>query len=181
MRHEKLSKAELAERFGVDVRSITNWVALGMPQRKESGRPVFAWPECREWREVQIRNDARAVRHGDDSEERKTKAAEYRLRQLEIETENAELDLAERRGELVPLEFMRTEFSRISLALRNRLLSVPQTWAVRLGAAQSTIDRQIMLQDAVNELMPVLNELADTDPDEEEADVGEAPAAAESA
>lgn len=172
MRHEKLNKAELAERFGVDVRSITNWVALGMPQRKESGRLVFSWPECREWREDQIRNDARAIRHADNDADKKTKAAEYRLRQLEIETEQAELDLAERRGELVPVDFMTSEFSRIAQALRNQLLSLPSTWAMRLGTAVTTIDRQIILQDAINDLMPQLQELADADDDEPGRDAG---------
>lgn len=171
MRHEELTKAELADRFGVDVRTITNWVAEGMPQRKKSGRPVFAWPECYAWREVQIRNDARAVRHGDNDQERKTKAAEFRLRQLEMETENAELDLAARRGELVPLDFMRTEFERIAQALRTGLISLPQTWALRLGEATTTVERQIILQDAVNDLMPLLRELADAEDTDDPADV----------
>jgi phage terminase Nu1 subunit (DNA packaging protein) len=167
MRHEKLTKRELADRFGVDVRSITNWAGLGMPQRKESGKPVFAWPECYAWREEQIRNDARAARHAGGDETTKLKAAELRLRQLEIETENAEMDLAARRGELVPLAFMRSEFARIGDGLRKGLHSMPQTWAERLGATATTIDRQLMLQEAVNDLMPLLREMADSDPDDE--------------
>lgn len=163
MNPDLLNKSEAAERFGVDVRTIELWVADGMPRRRISGRPAFSWHDCRKWREQRIRDDARATRHGDTNDERKTKIAEYRLRQLEIDTENAELDLAERRGELVPVAFMCDEFSRITLALRTRLLSIPQTWAVRLGSAQTTTDRQIMLQDAINELMPVLDELADAD------------------
>lgn len=161
-----LNKSEIAERFGVDVRSIELWVADGMPRRKISGRPAFSWHDCRKWREQRIRDDERATRHGDTSEERKTKVAEYRLRQLEMETENADLDLAERRGELVPLEFMRTEFDRIAQALRTGLIALPQTWALRLGEATSTVERQIILQDAINDLMPLLRELADSETDE---------------
>jgi len=178
MRHEKLSKSEIAERFGVDVRTITNWVGLGMPQRKESGKPIYSWPECREWREEQIRKDARALRHAGGDEEAKKKGAELRLRQLEIEVEQADLDLAERRGELVPFDFMRGEFGRIAEGLRKALHSLPQTWAERLGSVQSTIDRQLMLQDAINDLMPILNELADSeDEDDDEKGDDEGPAA----
>lgn len=65
MRQETLTKAEIAERFGVTVRTITNWIIRGMPQRREVGKAVFAWHECREWRDEQIRNDGRAVRHAD--------------------------------------------------------------------------------------------------------------------
>jgi phage terminase Nu1 subunit (DNA packaging protein) len=166
MRHEKLSKSELSERFGVDVRTITNWVAEGMPSRKESGRLVFAWPECYEWREQRIRADERALRHAGGSADTKLKAAELRLRQLEIEVEQADLDLAERRGQLVPVNFMAGEFDRIAQGIRKTLLSFPATWAERLGSALTTIDRQLMLQDAVNDMMPLLRELADAEADE---------------
>lgn len=163
MRHELLTREELADRFGVDVRSITNWTQAGMPQRKKSGRPVYSWPECRDWREQQIREDARATRHADGNPDRKEQAAEARLRMTLAEAERAELELAKLRGELVPVDYMRSEFDRIATALRGRLLSMPQAWSARLVACRSPVDAQLALQDAVNELMPMLRELADDD------------------
>ena len=165
MKHELLSREELADRFGKDVRTVTNWVQAGMPQRTKSGKPVYSWPECREWREKAIREDARATRESGGDEERKTQMAEAKLRAALAEAEAAELDLAERRGQLVTVAFMRTEFERVAHAIRGRLLAVPPAWAARLGACTSTVDRQLALQEAVNELLPILRELADDDGD----------------
>lgn len=163
MKHEELTKQQLADRFSVDVRTVTNWAQEGMPQRKKSGRPVFAWPECYAWREAQIREDARATRHAGDDPDRKTELAELRLRSARAEAEAAELDLAERRGQLVTLGYMTQEFERIAHALRARLLAAPPAWAARLGTCTTVVDRQLELAAAVNELLPVLAELADDD------------------
>ncbi|MGN6104067.1 MAG: terminase small subunit [Kofleriaceae bacterium] len=173
MKSERLTRDQLADRFGVDPRTITNWVQEGMPQRTKSGKPVYAWGECRDWREKKIREDARANREAGGSEDRKTQMAEARLRTALAEAEAAELDLAERRGQLVTVDFMRGEFERIGHALRARLLAMPPAWAARLGACVTTVDRQLALQDAVNELLPVLQDLVDDD------EAGEELAAAE--
>lgn len=163
-----MTKAALAERFGVDVRSVTNWVAEGMPQRSRSGKPAFSWPDCRLWRESKIREDARAMRHAGGSEDLKVKMAELRLRAALAETESAELDLAERRGQLVTLDYMAGEFERITSALRARLLSLPSAWSDRLGSCATTVDRQLMLEDCVNELLTTLSADADDDGEPEE-------------
>jgi phage terminase Nu1 subunit (DNA packaging protein) len=156
---EFLTRTPLAERLGVDVRTIDRWVADGMPKRTISGRAQFAWHDCRKWWEAKIREDERATRHAAGDEDKKTEMAELRLRALRAEAEEAELNLAHRRGELVPRAFMRDEFRRIATGLRARLLALPQSWAARLGVCTSTVDRQLMLQDAINEVMPQLRDL----------------------
>lgn len=176
MKPDLLNKTEIAERFGVDVRSIELWVAQGMPRRKISGRPAFSWHDCRKWREQQIRSDERATRHAGGDEDRKKLMADARLQTAIAEAEMANLDLAQRRGELVTLDYMRAEFDRVCQALRARLLALPQSWAPRLGACVTTIDRQLELQNAINEVLPVLRELADDDGEDEPADVAPDPA-----
>jgi hypothetical protein len=64
------------------------------------------------------------------------------------------------------VNFMAGEFDRIAQGIRKTLLSFPATWAERLGSALTTVDRQLMLQDAVNDMMPLLRELADAEADE---------------
>lgn len=167
MKHELLTRAELAERFGKDERTITNWVQAGMPQRMKSGRPVYSWPECLEWREKQIREDARAIRHAANDEERAKQLADAKLRTAIAEADQAEIDLAKARGEVVPVLFMRDEFSRVVFALRGKLLASPDAWSARLNL---TLEQRLGLRDCVNELLPVLGELADDDqPDAKEA------------
>lgn len=160
---ELLTRDELAERFGVDVRTITNWVAAGMPQRSRSGRPVYAWRECYAWREQQIRDDARATRHAGGSEDKRLEMVELKLREQRAITEQAEADVDERRGRTVTIDFMKTEFRRAGESIRAGLLSIPAAWDGRLAPCTTSVERQLALQEAVNELLPLLGALVDYD------------------
>lgn len=162
-RGDLLTREELAERFGVDVRTVTRWLEQGMPHRVRSGRTVYAWPQCLAWREAAIREDERALRHAGGDIDRKKDLADARLRTAIAEAEVAELDVAARRGDLVTVDYMAGEFDRIARALRTRLLALPHTWAPRLGACMTTLERQLELQNAINELLPALRELAEDD------------------
>src|SRR3954470_21943837 len=95
---ELLSKDEIADRFGVEHKTIERWVADGMPERRRSGRPAFAWRDCYEWREEKIREDGRASRHAGGDESIKKQLADARLRTARAEAEEAELNVAARRG-----------------------------------------------------------------------------------
>lgn len=163
MKAELLTRTELAARFGVDVRTITNWLAAGLPQRMRSSSPVYSWPECLKWREQQIREDARATREVAGDEGMKTEMAELRLRTARAEAESAELELAERRGKLVTVDFMASEFARITDNIRAELLKIPAAWTGPLDGCTTTAERQIVLQDAVNAILPQLGAAADDD------------------
>ncbi len=173
MRHELLTRDELADRFGVDVRTITNWVQAGMPQRKRSGQVVYSWQECRDWREERIREDARSTRHAGGDESKALEMAELKLREQRALTEQAELDVAERRSALVTLEFMETEFQRIANGLRSRMLTIPASWEGPLAGCSSAVDRQLTLQSLVNEILPLLGAAADDDGEGDEAHRGD--------
>lgn len=92
MKHELLTKAELAERFGKDERTITNWMQAGMPSRTRAGKLAFAWLQCLEWREKQIERAAKEGSQKDSELEQKIRA-ERKLKEFE---------LAEKQRELVP-------------------------------------------------------------------------------
>lgn len=166
-KREELTKTALAARFGVEVRTITNWMQAGMPHRMRSGRPLFVWHECYAWREQAIREDGRAKRESGDDEERQKELRELKLRRERAATEREELALAELRKVLVPVSFMEREFERLAQALRARLLSIPSAWAPRLGACTTTPERQLLLSELVNELLPLLGD-AVGDPEDEE-------------
>lgn len=179
MKHELLTRDEIAERFGVDVRTITNYVQEGMPQRSKSGKHVYSWPDCRDWWERRIRDDMREKRQAGGSEDRKTMMAEARLRALRAEAETAELDLAERRGELVTVAFMTAEFKRMAEAMRSALLSIPASWDGRLAGCATSVERQMALQEAVNDLLPLIGASADDDGDADDGDGSDTPTEAD--
>lgn len=176
MKHELLARDEIAERFGVDVRTITNYVQEGMPQRTKSGKHVYSWPDCRDWWEQRIRDETREKRQAGGSADRKTMMAEVRLRALRAEAETAELDLAERRGELVTVAFMTAEFKRMAESIRSALLSVPASWDGRLAGCTTSVDRQLALQEAVNDLLPLIGASADDDGDNDDGVGSDTPA-----
>lgn len=163
MQHELLTRDELAARFGKDVRTITNYVQAGMPQRSKSGKPVYSWPECRDWWEKWIREDARASRGAAGDQDKKVEMAELKLREQRALTEQAELDVGERRRALVTVEFMHAEFRRTAEAFRAGLLSIPASWDGRLAGCTTSVERQLALQDGVNELLPLIGGLVDDD------------------
>lgn len=163
-RSELLSKQDTADRFDVDVRTITNWVAAGMPYRRENDDVLFAWHDCYKWREKSIREDERALRHAGGDEQARVAMADARLRVAQAEAEEAEISLALRRSETIRVDFMVAEFKRIAIGIRARLLSLPQGWAARMGACTTTVDRLVMLQEMINEVLPLLRELVKRDP-----------------
>lgn len=163
MNLKRLTKKEVAELSCVDIRTITNRLGKGLPSHRDGGELFFVWSEVHAWNEQQIRDDARATRQAGGNEDAKTEAAELKLRQLRVETENAETDLYERRGRLVTVDFMREEFQRIGEGLREGLLRLPGDLASPLGSCVTLAERKAMLQDGVNELMPLLASLVNED------------------
>lgn len=173
---DELTKAELAERFGVTERTIENWAAEGMRTRRKSGRVVFSWIDCLRWHEQKIRDDERAKRHAGLPSA--VPMAELKLREQQAITEQAEMDLAERRARTLTVEFAADQFQRFATSLRARLLTIPASWDGPLAGITTSVDRQIVLLELVNELLPVLGALVDGDEsvasvgdDEEDADV----------
>jgi hypothetical protein len=82
---------------------------------------------------------------------------------LRAEAERAELDLAERRGELVTVDYMAAEFERIAQSLRAQLLAIPTAWAPVSDKCKTTLDRQLVLRDEVNNILPMLGEAVEDD------------------
>lgn len=154
-----------------------------MPQRQVSGRPEFAWPECREWREVKIREDARATRHAGGSEEYKLEMAELALRERRAQVDDLEMGVAERRRLTVTVDFMAGEEERLLLAIGARLRSIPPAWSPAISlCGADLVEIELKLRDLVNEMMPMLQRDAEGDEDlestpvDEDEDLGEATA-----
>lgn len=95
-RPKTVSLTEIADVFGVTTETIRLWRKAGMPSRKESGRPTFVIAECVQWRREQDREDVRV----DDGLDKDAEMAA----KLRVERELKELELAERRSRVVPIE-----------------------------------------------------------------------------
>jgi transcriptional regulator with XRE-family HTH domain len=107
-RDEYLSREDLADRLGVDVRTVTNWVKnqRGFPSRMRGKERDFPWLRCLQWHiEREIAKSAPAPAMDE-------KAA--RARKMAAEATEAELDLRERQNELMPVAVHVERFERLA-------------------------------------------------------------------
>lgn len=151
-----VNRAELAEINGVSMPTIDDWVKRRCPVVQRGGRGrawQFNTAEVRNWREDDIRAESsQAINATKD---------ELVLRKLAAETEQAELDLARSKDEVVPVEqlerAMVKAFGEVRAGMRN---VVPGRAASRLlGETDETTFKEVLRE----EIDHALEALADSD------------------
>jgi phage terminase Nu1 subunit (DNA packaging protein) len=151
-----VNRAELAEINGVSMPTIDDWVKRGCPVGQRGGRGrawQFNTAEVRNWREDDIRAES--------SQATNATKEQLVLRKLAAETEQAELDLAKSKDEVVPVEqlerAMIKAFGEVRAGMRN---VVPGRAASRLlGETDETSFKAVLLE----EIDHALEALADSD------------------
>lgn len=149
----KMTGKQLAEYYGVEDRTVTNWVN-GMPacpSWKENGRRYFDSVKVAAWREAKARADA--LRNTEPLDLEKARA-----RKMAADAELAELELARVRGEQVQVETVRETWSAIATKIRAQLLAAPGRYSARIVGVDSLPDAQRHLDAIVRD---VLNELSE--------------------
>ncbi|WP_052249088.1 terminase small subunit [Leisingera sp. ANG-Vp] len=152
----EVNRTELAEINGVSLPTIDEWVRRGCPVVQRGGRGrawIFNTAEVRSWRDDDIRAQASHTTNASKDE--------LQLRKLAAETEQAELDLAKAKDEVVPVEqyerALTKAFGEVRAGIRNVL---PQRAARRLmGETEETAFKEKMRE----EVDHVLEALADRD------------------
>jgi Phage DNA packaging protein Nu1 len=97
---------ELAETFSVVSDTVRAWRMDGMPSRVISGRPRFVLRECIRWRREKDREAGAAAGDGPDEKEQ-------RVRKLKAEADLKEMELAERRGQVIATSVMEETLERL--------------------------------------------------------------------
>lgn len=142
----KVGAAELAEALSLTPRRIQQLAAEGMPKASRGKYDVAA---CVKWyieyREQRAREDAKP-----------TSIDDAKLRLAVAQAETAELDLAERRGELVSVATYEDRLGRILTLLRSRLLALPGRVAVLLPIPAP--EALAIIEPAVAEFMTELSQ-----------------------
>ncbi|MFV1601992.1 MULTISPECIES: terminase small subunit [unclassified Phaeobacter] len=155
-RGRNVNRTELAEINGVSMPTVDDWVSRGCPvvQRGARGRAwIFNTAEVRSWRDDDIRAQTSHTENASKDE--------LLLRKLAAETEQAELDLAKAKEQVVPVEqyerALTKAFGEVRAGLRNVL---PQRAARRLmGESDETKFKDVLRE----EVDHVLEALADRD------------------
>ena len=160
-----LTQQQLADAFGLSTRQIRNWEKGGVPHRAEGNRKLYPLKEVIAW--YREREVAAALEGVDTSA-----MDEAKLRKLLAEAESKELDLAVKRGELVPLDevgdLVRESLEAVDSVLRH----APSRFAPALAKAAAIQLRaaRTILRDVVESVRGAIREGGREDP--EVADVG---------
>lgn len=160
-REKAVSRTALASLFGVDVRTVTNWVDAGCPKRKESGRPVFLLSEVIPWRREQDRHELRPSPKFDEEQARKMRA----------DADLSELKVKRMRGELIPATRVEQDMERLCAMVRARVLSIRGRWAPKIMRLETMAEAALTLDDLTADVLDALREGADDLEEEPEGEV----------
>ena len=121
---EWLSQRELAARLGLTTRQVSNLTAEGMESRAVGNRREYPWPKALHWYiEFKLRTLA------------PSSMAEAQARKLAAEALITEIELAEKRRQVVPMEVCEAVGGEMADALRAILINAPSTYALDLERA----------------------------------------------
>jgi phage terminase Nu1 subunit (DNA packaging protein) len=151
-----MNKGELARAFGVSTTAIDNWLSRGCPFEAAPDRPGkayrFSLPAVVQWRTERLTETAATAGDCDLNEAKRRRAV--------AEAELAEIDLAERRRDLLPRSDVDAAVIGAFARVRARLLAVPTKVAAEAAATTEPATVERLLDSAVHE---ALAELASTD------------------
>jgi phage terminase Nu1 subunit (DNA packaging protein) len=161
-RERTVPQSAVAALFGVDVRTIRNWVDAGMPHRIASGRPAYLLSEVIPWRREQDKREARVSAAPD--------LAEEQARKMRADADLSELKRDQMRGDLVPAVDVERRMERLCAYVRVRVMGIRGKWAPKVMGL-GTMQEATATLDALSwDILEALRENADEldDPDTEE-------------
>ncbi|MTH79411.1 terminase small subunit [Paracoccus aestuariivivens] len=167
-----VSRADLANIFGVTPPTVDRWVVQGCPVAKEGGRGrayQFNTADIREWRDQVIRDDSRSTSEASENE--------LLRRELAAKTETAELKLAQLKREVAPIEQFERALSMVFAEVRAKMRTIPSRAAPRvvgendLNHVKATLKEEIDLAlDALSEDRILSADDLEAEDDEEDDD-----------
>lgn len=151
MADELLTQKALAGRLALTTRQVRNLHDEGLP-REESGQ--YPWPEARDWYiEFKQHEHVRRLGYENGKAESFEKA---RARKTSAQAQLAELQVAERRGLLVPIDVVSATLSLVCERIRQQLLGIPDRWALQLVGVDEEEAARAVLDLAVSETLEEL-------------------------
>lgn len=150
------NKRELANILGVTEETLTQWQKQGMPivkAGKGRGGSVYDTVAVLAWKSAR-----------DQSDQPITDFETERTRKVKLEADKLALEVAEKRGDLIPAEQVESAVADMVAAFRARILSIPSKLAGPIAATIDTRETEALLTDAIHE---ALHELSDYAPSAE--------------
>lgn len=166
-----LNKADLAELIGVSTQTLDNWRQRGLPivAQQKTGRGATWQADARavvQWLKATLENKPRTGFNVQDQDE-------YKTRKMKSDAEQAELDLAERLGQVVLIKDVERELENEFAKVKSRLMAIPVKLAPMLAPEDDPNVCQEILQQQVMEALSELSADSEEDFQEEGSQSGE--------
>lgn len=154
----KVTAAEVMKWYNVDRRTVTNWINAGCPSEMHGRTRRFDTGDLARWKD-RIAAERAIAKHEKARPPSPTLDA-ARKRKVEIETELAELDLEERRGELLPLAMHEERVTRLCERLAARCKTLGQ-YMGEVQRAMTEMEATELLERMQDDLLRALMSTAD--------------------
>ena len=162
------TRKEIAAAFETSPLRITKWTAAGMPVAERGGRgreSRYSVPAVIAWRvESELQRLARTAPAAGDGGAAPASAINLgieRAKLARVQTRKAELEVRKREGELLEAADVARMIALVVLAIRSKLLALPQVMAERLVAAAAGAHPAAAIEtELAGEVRDVLRELA---------------------
>ncbi|MFP4561634.1 MAG: terminase small subunit [Thiohalorhabdus sp.] len=166
---KRVNRNELAEIFGVSPPTISTWINQGCPylQQGRKGRQwEFDTEAVAEWRQSKALQAAQGDLEDTDYEEAKR-------REMVARANMQELDLAQRRGELVPVEDVARTVGDEYARAKARLRAVPSSVAAVVPAEVRTVVQERVSEGIDQALEELVSYGGDADYSDSDGGAGE--------
>jgi hypothetical protein len=129
--------SECARRLGITAQSVGTWaVRPGAPARAVGANVLIQWPAFARWREDQLVRQAK-------EEAAPPSLIEAQTRRAVAQAKAAELDLAEREGQLVTVADYETALGRLLDRLMARLRAIPVRMSHHGPEVEAALEREV--------------------------------------
>lgn len=160
----EVNRLELAEIFGVAKTTVDAWVRRGCPGAPSRGRGrerLFNTHDVSQWLRDEARSEVQEAGPKDETE--------LKLRKLEAETIQAELDLAQARRQVAPIDELERAWAMQSAVIRANIMNVPSRVVSQLiGETDEARFKDVLSAELVQALEAAADADIDLDPEEEE-------------
>lgn len=173
----KANATQLAEMFGVDRRTITNWINAdpACPNKKHGRNRVFETAAVIKWFADRAVRQFLADNPGGSSD-----IEFWRARKIKADAQIAEAELEEQQGRLIPLEDYEKSLGEFCDRLRAVLVVLPSKFLFRIQYAATQADAQAVGEEIRDATLRALRKTADDDFDIENPWPDDEPEAASS-
>lgn len=161
-----VNREELAEVFGVSLNTVSTWIRNGCPfdQRGRQGKPwKFNTRDVSEWLRDQAREEAASDKPADEYS--------LKLRKLAAETAQAELDLAEARRQVAPIEEFERARALENAEVRAGVMNVPSRVVSQLiGETDEGRFKEVLRAELIQALEAAAEAEVELEEDDEEVE-----------